>query len=30
VYRTIYRFEDLGEDGLLDRRAHREPNKVTA
>ena len=30
VYRTVYRFEDLGEDGLLDRRAHRQPKKVTA
>ena len=30
VYRTVYRFEDLGEDGLLDRRAHRAPKKVTA
>jgi transposase len=29
VYRTVYRFEDLGEDGLLDRRAHRPPAKVT-
>ena len=29
VYRTIYRFEDLGEDGLLDRRAYRPPSKVT-
>src|SRR5574337_1024154 len=29
VYRTVYRFEDLGEDGLLDRRAHRAPRKVT-
>ena len=23
VYRTVYRFEDLGEDGLLDRRGNR-------
>jgi len=30
VYRTVYRFEDLGEDGLLDRRAHRQPRKATA
>ena len=30
VYRTVYRFEDLGEDGLLDQRAHRAPKKVTA
>jgi len=30
VYRTIYRFEDLGEDGLLDQRQRRPPRKVTA
>jgi transposase len=30
VYRTVYRFEDLGEDGLLDRRAYRPPSKVNA
>ena len=30
VYRTVYRFEDLGEDGLLDRRSCRPPSKVTA
>jgi transposase len=30
VYRTIYRFEDLGEDGLRDQRTWREPTKVTA
>jgi transposase len=30
VYRTIYRFEDLGEDGLLDQRRCREPIKVSA
>jgi len=29
VYRTVYRFEDLGEDGLLDRRTCRPPSKVT-
>lgn len=30
VYRTLYRFEDLGEDGLLDQRQVRPPSKVTA
>ncbi len=30
VYRTVYRFEDLGEDRLLDCRAHRVPRKVPA
>ncbi|GEJ56616.1 IS630 family transposase [Anaeromyxobacter diazotrophicus] len=30
VYRTLYRFEDLGEDGLLDQRQQRPPSKVTA
>ena len=30
VYRTVYRFEELGEDGLVDRRAHRQASKVTA
>lgn len=30
VYRTVYRFEDLGEDGLQDQRAWREPTKATA
>lgn len=30
LYRTLYRFEDLGEDGLLDRRQLRPPSKVTA
>jgi len=30
VYRTLYRFEDLGEDGLRDQRTWREPTKVTA
>jgi len=29
VYRTVYRFEELGEDGLVDRRAYRQPSKVT-
>ena len=28
VYRTVYRFEELGEDGLYDQRAQREPRKV--
>jgi hypothetical protein len=30
VYQALYRFEDLGEDGLLDRRAYRQPRKATA
>jgi transposase len=30
VYRIVYRFEDLREDALLDRRAHRMPTKVSA
>src|SRR5512134_2344582 len=30
VYRTLYRFEDLGEDALLDQRQLRPPSKVTA
>jgi transposase len=30
VYRTVYRFEDLGEDGLVDRRSQRAPRKVSA
>jgi len=30
VYRTLYRFEDLGEDSLLDQRQQRAPSKVTA
>ena len=30
MYRTVHRFEDLGEDGLIDRRTHRSPNKATA
>ena len=25
VYRTVYRFEDFGEDGLLDGRKNRTP-----
>jgi hypothetical protein len=29
VYRTLYRFEDLGEDALLDQRQLRPPSKVT-
>jgi transposase len=29
VYRTVYRFEDLGEDGLEDRRLFRPPQKAT-
>lgn len=29
VYRTLYRFEDLGEDGLFDLRLLRTPHKVT-
>jgi len=29
VYRTLYRFEDLGEDALLDQRQVRPPSKVT-
>ena len=29
VYRTLYRFEDLGEDALLDQRQQRPPSKVT-
>lgn len=29
VYRTVYRFEDFGEDGLLDGRKNRTPLKVT-
>ena len=29
VYRTVYRFEDLGETGLHDQRQFREPTKVT-
>jgi putative transposase len=30
VYRTLYRFEDLGEDALVDQRHLRPPIKVTA
>jgi transposase len=30
VYRTVYRFEELGEEALCDRRSQREPLKVTA
>jgi transposase len=30
VYRTVYRFEDLSEDGLVDRRSQRVPRKVSA
>ena len=30
VYRTVYRFEDLGEDALIDRRSQRDPRKVSA
>lgn len=30
VYRTLYRFEDLGEAALLDQRQQRPPSKVTA
>jgi transposase len=29
VYRTLYRFEELGEAGLSDRRLHAEARKVT-
>lgn len=29
VYRTVYRFEELGEEGLLDRRKHAVPRKAT-
>lgn len=29
VYRTLYRFEELGEAGLSDRRLHAESRKVT-
>lgn len=29
VYRTVYRFEDLGEASLHDQRSYREPTKVT-
>ena len=30
VYRTVYRFEDLGEEGLLDQRNRTKPRKITA
>lgn len=30
VYTTLHRFEDMGNDGLLDQRHYREPTKVTA
>ncbi len=29
VYRTVYRFEELGEEALVDRRAYRCASKVT-
>jgi transposase len=29
IYRTIYRFEDLGEKSLFDQRCLSEPRKVT-
>jgi putative transposase len=29
VYRTLYRYEDLGEEALFDRRQERAPSKVT-
>lgn len=29
VYRTVYRFEDLGEDGLVDQRKKAKARKVT-
>ena len=29
VYRTVYRFEELGEAGLIDQRFHPEARKVT-
>ena len=29
VYRTVYRFEEFGEDGLSDRRFHPDSRKVT-
>lgn len=29
VYRTVYRYQNLGEDSLYDQRARREPVKVT-
>jgi len=30
VYRTLYRFEALGEEALLDQRQQRPPSEVTA
>lgn len=30
VYRTVYRYEDLGEESIRDQRRLREPLKVTA
>ena len=30
VYRTVYRFEELGEEGLLDQRKRAKPRKVTS
>jgi transposase len=30
VYTTLYRFEEEGLDGLLDKRLHRPPRKATA
>jgi len=29
VYRTVYRFEELGEEAIYDRRLCRRPDKVT-
>lgn len=29
VYRTVYRYEELGEDSIRDRRRYRAPSKVT-
>jgi transposase len=29
VYSTLYRYEDLGEEALFDRRQARSPSKVT-
>lgn len=29
VYRTVYRYEELGEDSIRDQRRHRTPSKVT-
>ena len=30
VYRTVYRYDDMGEESIRDRRRCREPSKVTA